>query len=107
MISVDTLDEIAAAGIEVQLTDRGTIKLKGNDCAINTWAPILKAHKQEVIGLLQKWQQLVLAIENCCRIRGDNGKNLAALIRDCRQFPPEDWTSLTRYFEGESARWTH
>jgi hypothetical protein len=103
----DLLHEIQSAGIQLVVTDRGTIKAAVDDAALDTWTPVMRRRKPELIDLLRLWAELESAVDECCAARDDEEQNRLALLADCQQVPANKWPCFVWYFQQECAKWTH
>jgi len=101
------LYRIQSDGIRLEPTERGTLKVFGDDGAVNKWTPVMRNRKPELIDLLRLWSELESAVQACCDARGDDEKNRLALLADCRQEPADKWSWFIWYFQEEVAKWTH
>lgn len=63
-------------------------------------API--STKAAAVGSLQ---DLLKAIDDCCRLRGDTDDNRIALRRECSQMPASSIADLIEHFNGEAQTW--
>lgn len=46
------IKEAISEGVNLALTERGTIKVSGEKSAVARWTPILKMHKPEIVAAL-------------------------------------------------------
>jgi hypothetical protein len=46
------IKEATSDGVNLELTERGTIKVPGEKSAVHRWTPIIKMHKPEIIEAL-------------------------------------------------------
>ena len=107
MTAADLLHEIHADGLQLALTERGNIAIKGANDQIEKWTPTIMQHKSELVEVLKTLADLEAAIHACCGCRGDAGHNRTALLADCWQEPATDWRWLIRHFGHEAERWSH
>ncbi|NEX20924.1 hypothetical protein G3480_11465 [Thiorhodococcus mannitoliphagus] len=56
MTAAALLANLAAQGIELTLTERGTLRYRGDRAAVDAWLPEIRTHKPELIGLLRDRQ---------------------------------------------------
>ncbi|NEX19758.1 hypothetical protein G3480_05420 [Thiorhodococcus mannitoliphagus] len=53
MTATALLADLAAHGIELRVTDRGTLRYQGDKAAVHGWLPQIRKYKTELIGLLR------------------------------------------------------
>ena len=104
MTAADLLREVHREGIQLEATDNGNIRIRGDGNAIAKWTSAIKQHKPELLDALSAWATLESAIHACCDARDDSDEHRAALLADCRQELPSDWDWFVAYFRAESGR---
>ena len=52
-----------ADGVKLALSLEGTIKVAGNDRAVNRWLPLIKTHKADLIAALEDFEERAAIIE--------------------------------------------
>ena len=104
MSAATTLHAATSDGVRLSITAMGKLKATGEAPVVERWAPQIKAHKVELLELLQKWEQLEAAILACCATRSDTDEHRAALLADCLREEPDDWSWWENYFEHEMRR---
>ena len=58
MTATELLHELHDEGLQLALTERGTIKIAGAPDALDKWTPAIRKHKPELIDLLRSWADL-------------------------------------------------
>ena len=53
MTAATLLADLEAQGIELTLTEHGTLRYRGDKAAVDGWLPEIRDHKPELIGLLR------------------------------------------------------
>jgi hypothetical protein len=87
-LNVETLLSRAKnEGLQLKLTERGTIKVEGTTEAIEKWTPELRTHKAEIVATLQGQQAHALqlakqAIERAALTDEQKQSRLADLARE-------------------------
>ena len=104
---MELLHQLEASGLQLSVTDRGTIRAVGDVASLEKWSPTIRERKTELLDLLELWDKLECAVTECCLIRGDDEKNRAELLANCRCEPADSWPWFIWYFQQEAMRWTH
>lgn len=53
-------ERIAADGVRLVLTPRGTLKATGDQQAVNRWLPVIKEHKPGIVAVLQQREHVTV-----------------------------------------------
>jgi hypothetical protein len=87
-LNIETLIHAAESdGLQIEVTERLTVKVEGSKPAIEKWATQLREHKAEIVALLQGQQQHAMhlaqiAIEQAALTDEQKASRLADLKRD-------------------------
>ncbi|MCL1860940.1 MAG: hypothetical protein FWG52_05325 [Proteobacteria bacterium] len=73
MTTATLLERILSGGVNVVLTDRGTVKLTGDDEAVERWIPVVRARKAELVEQLSRQEQAGGAVSCWWRVRFADG----------------------------------
>ena len=94
MTAAEILQTAKADGLVVTLSPGGTLKLTGDQPAVNRWQSLLKEHKAEIITLLSSSKQPPLP--EWCNPLCDNYHSadipgLGVVLGCCRETSPLNW----------------
>ena len=86
-----------ADGVKLALSLEGTIKVAGNDRAVNRWLPLIKTHKADLIAALEDFEERAAIMEFDGRLNRPAAEHAAhhlVFCRDCvHHLPQPDMTS--------------
>lgn len=90
------------AGVVVRVVD-GKVKARGNPDAISRFVPELRAHRAELMELLddtrESWMRLIAAATRACDFHGDDASSRERMFSECAELSPKLWDELRQHFE--------
>lgn len=101
MSAAEVLDELAAAGVELELSDDGKLTAPAGTLT-NEQRAAIKAHRAEIIERVRQAQRLTAALISAamraCDFWGDSEEARQAMRQDVLSYPPAMRPELLAYF---------
>ena len=101
MSAAEVLDELAAAGVELELSDDGKLTAPAGTLT-NEQRAAIKAHRAEIIERVRQAQRLTAALISAamraCDFWGDSEEARQAMRQDVLHYPPTMRGELLDYF---------
>lgn len=101
MSAAEVLDELAAAGVALELSDDGKLTAPAGTLT-NEQRAAIKAHRAEIIERVRQAQRLTAALitaaMRACDFWGDSEEARQAMRQDVLSYPPAMRPELLAYF---------
>lgn len=101
MSAAEVLEELAAAGIEIELKSNGNLSVPAG-ALTNEQRAAIKAHRAEIIERVRQAQRLTAALISAamraCDFWGDSEEARQAMRQDVLSYPPAMRPELLAYF---------